>query len=210
MTTESDVDAFAVGWSNGGYMVTLAAATMPGLFRAIAPISGYQYDLNAISPFGRSVSDRRDGTFAVPMFMQHSRDDPMVRFEGCCDRQETHCCCGISKHGPRDGTCLDAEAGFRNWARDINGCGGDGVKVTTEPVEKMGDVELGEEGAGGVVLATGDVGVKCVEAKECVGRTVFCAHEGAGHFGNFARDFPLNMKLAIFEFFQQHASDGDA
>ena len=55
----------------------------------------------------------------------------------------------------------------------------------------------------------GDVGVSCVEAENCVGRTVFCTHEGAGHFADFHHSFPLNTKLAIFAFFQQHASESD-
>jgi hypothetical protein len=112
--------------------------------------------------------------------------------------------------GPRDGTCTSADKGFSEWARDINGCGGDGVLVQTKPLAKMGKVGLGEEAAGRAGgLHQGDVGVTCVEAVDCVGRTVSCAHEGAGHFGNFPQAFPLNMKLAAFEFFEQHATDAD-
>jgi len=44
------MDAFAFGWSNGGMLATFAAAAMPGLFRTIAPVAGYQYDLDAIKP----------------------------------------------------------------------------------------------------------------------------------------------------------------
>ena len=35
-----EVDAFAFGWSNGAFLTTRAAAEMPHLFRAIAPVSG--------------------------------------------------------------------------------------------------------------------------------------------------------------------------
>lgn len=131
-------------------MATLAAATMPDLFRAIVPISGYQYDLGAITPAGGSVASRR----AVPMFMHHSRDDPMVRFGGCCAAQEGECCCGISNRGPSDGKCTGADAGFREWARDVNGCGGDGVSMQTRPLTSMGDVELAGDAIGGGGSAT--------------------------------------------------------
>lgn len=135
-------------------MATLAAATMPDLFRAIVPISGYQYDLGAITPAGGSVKSRRDGAHAVPMFIHHSRDDPMVRFEGCCAAQESKCCCGISNRGPSDGTCTGADAGFLEWARDVNGCGGDGVSIQTRPLTSMGKVELEGDAIRGVGLAT--------------------------------------------------------
>jgi len=47
-----------------------------------------------------------------------SPDDPMVRFEGCCDNQETQCCCAISRHGPRDGSCVSADAG-KAWQTSL-------------------------------------------------------------------------------------------
>ena len=88
------MDAFAFGWSNGGMLATFAAAAMPGLFRTIAPVAGYQYDLDAIKPRvmashgdddgGRGgvgggalvaggIASRAGGAHAVPMFMHHSR-----------------------------------------------------------------------------------------------------------------------------------------
>jgi poly(3-hydroxybutyrate) depolymerase len=36
--------AYAIGWSNGGYFSTYAAH----LFRAVAPISGHQYDVDSL------------------------------------------------------------------------------------------------------------------------------------------------------------------
>ena len=132
----------------------------------------------------------------------------MVRFEGCCDRQETPCCCDISKHGRRDGACVGADQAWREWARDVNGCGTDGVLVRTNPAAAVGDLAL-EEDEGREFSGRSDVGMTCVEATDCVARSIFCAHEGAGHFSHmgFHEAFPMRMKLAAFEFFDEHASD---
>ena len=69
---------YALGWSNGGYMVTHAAASVSAassdggaggapLFRAIAPIAGYQYNnITSLHPIG--------------IFQHHSINDPAVHF----------------------------------------------------------------------------------------------------------------------------------
>lgn len=233
--TVTEIDAFAFGWSNGGYLATLAAASIPGLFRAIAPVSGYQYNLSAVAPrlgsgggggggegggggggavgdhMAGGVQSRRGGAHAVPIFMHHSKDDPAVRFQGCCAATGgSTCCCGISEHGAAGGgMCTSADEGFNEWARDINGCGdggGDGdntrVQVWTRPLSMMGKVHLGNTAGGSVGMG----GVTCVEAMSCVGRSVFCTHESAGHFAPFSVSFPRRMQRAAFEFFEQHAS----
>lgn len=100
---------YAVGWSNGGYMITYSAH----LFRSISPIAGYQYDdivsLNANSSTG--------------LFQHHSLNDPVVRFEGCCTNPLLKsCCCGISNEGA--GQCTSVDQAFDIWARKVNQCSG--------------------------------------------------------------------------------------
>jgi len=63
--TAAPMDAFAFGWSNGAMLATFAAAAMPGLFRAIAPVAGYQYDLDAIKPRVMATHGDDDGGWDV-------------------------------------------------------------------------------------------------------------------------------------------------
>ena len=99
---------YAVGFSNGAFMITRAAH----LFRSIAPISGYQYDLNHLA------IDRHP----VGLFMHHAIDDPTVRYEGCCtNRSMPGCCCGISTHS---NVCTSATSAFHRWADLLNNCSG--------------------------------------------------------------------------------------
>ena len=112
---------YGTGWSNGGYMVTYAAE----LFRAIAPISGYQYDsLDQLSP-----------DHPVGLFLHQASDDPNVRATGCCtDSSMPHCCCGISELSPD--TCLSAEMFAQQYGETVNGCAASSFeKVTIAGVE---------------------------------------------------------------------------
>jgi poly(3-hydroxybutyrate) depolymerase len=98
---------YAMGWSNGGYMVMYAAH----LFRAIAPISGFQVDPKV--PLVRPT----------PLFMHHAVDDSFVRITGCCtDSSMPTCCCGISSFLEQ---CSSAEDKFREWSQQINHCQND-------------------------------------------------------------------------------------
>lgn len=60
--------SYAVGWSNGGFMIMYSSQ----LFRAISPISGYVIDYSKMIG-GTSV------------FFHHSLNDPFVRSTGCCN-----------------------------------------------------------------------------------------------------------------------------
>ena len=93
--------SYAVGWSNGGYMVMYSAQ----LFRAIAPISGYIID----------YPDIRGGT---GVFFHHSLDDPFVRSTGCCnDPDMPACCCGIFAD-----RCMSVQDVMKDIAQKKNGC----------------------------------------------------------------------------------------
>jgi len=94
---------YAMGWSNGGYLVSAATS----LFRAIAPISGYVIeDLKVDRP--------------TAIFLHHSADDRFVAPTGCCtDNTMPRCCCGISDHTD---VCTSVEAQMNRWATEINGC----------------------------------------------------------------------------------------
>lgn len=94
---------YATGWSNGGYMVSYAAA----LFRAVAPIAGYQIEkLNILRPTG--------------LFLHHSQDDTYVRITGCCKNSSMpSCCCKISEFADR---CVSAQEKVEQWATQFNKC----------------------------------------------------------------------------------------
>ena len=93
--------SYAVGWSNGGFMVMYSAQ----LFRAIAPISGYIID----------YPDIRGGT---GIFFHHSLDDPFVRSTGCCnDPDMPACCCGIFAD-----RCMSVQDVMNDIAQKKNGC----------------------------------------------------------------------------------------
>lgn len=111
--------AYAVGWSNGGYMVTRAA----GLFRAVAPIAGHVY-----GDMSRYINASRPTAF----FMHHGAEDDMVRISGCCsDPSKPQCCCGISQV---EQVCRSAQQVFMNWAH-LNECE-DGVQETHIDIER--------------------------------------------------------------------------
>ncbi|KAK3264452.1 hypothetical protein CYMTET_26806 [Cymbomonas tetramitiformis] len=107
----SSSDVFAIGWSNGGYLISLIAMHPASPFKAIAPISGHQYHgyQNITSP--------------LPVFMHHSRNDRFVRYTGCCtDHSKPRCCCGIPDDSPP--SCTSAQEVFDQWASDVNHCKG--------------------------------------------------------------------------------------
>mmetsp|Transcript_2556 Transcript_2556/g.3766 ORF Transcript_2556/g.3766 Transcript_2556/m.3766 type:complete len:378 (+) Transcript_2556:442-1575(+) len=110
--------SYAVGWSNGGFLVMQAAS----LFRSISPISGFQYDIDP--------SVTKSGTFCVDgicvdapgagkgIFLHHGLNDAFVRPTGCCaDPNMPRCCCGISAE-----TCVSTMEVAKNWALEVNGC----------------------------------------------------------------------------------------
>ena len=94
---------YAMGWSNGGYMVSNAAR----LFRGIAPVSGYEIE---------SLSVERP----TVIFLNHALDDHFVQPTGCCtDPTMPRCCCGLSD--VRYDQCTSVEGQMHRWAT-INGC----------------------------------------------------------------------------------------
>jgi poly(3-hydroxybutyrate) depolymerase len=104
--------AYAMGWSNGGYLVSYAAR----LFRAIAPISGYQVDLTDV--------DR-----PTAVFLHHAADDHYVRITGCCtDPTMPRCCCRLSTYADQ---CTSVEDKSLEWSSQINGCPADATAQTT-------------------------------------------------------------------------------
>jgi poly(3-hydroxybutyrate) depolymerase len=158
---------YAMGWSNGGFMVMYAAQ----LFRAIAPISGYQYE--DLLPAVVSSNNK-----PVGLFMHHSEDDRFVRITGCCtDSSMPHCCCGISNHADQ---CTSAQQIHQQWATQVNHCAGDT------------QVSFLDE-AKGIVCLTATGG-------DCQANTTFCAYQHGGHFNSpsFKKAFPMTTQIADF------------
>jgi len=162
--------AYALGWSNGGYMVSYAAR----FFRGIAPISGYQVDLK----------NRKDRPTAI--FLHHAHDDMSVRATGCCTNASMpRCCCGISSFTD---TCTSVEAKMQEWASmDVNGCQGgkrDGASTPAVPQITMSKPDT----------------VTCYTYNECTANTSYCIHQHKGHFNrpSFDAAFPMSMEIANF------------
>lgn len=96
----SSQHAYAMGWSNGGYMASYAAS----LFQAIVPVSGYQVE-NA----------DEDAPTSTAIWLHHATDDPFVRPTGCCsDPTMPQCCCHLSNIYD---TCTSVEQQMQVWAQ---------------------------------------------------------------------------------------------
>jgi len=153
----SDEVTYAMGFSNGGYMATYAAH----LFRAIAPISGYQYDedLTAITLSNNNVP--------IGLFMHHSIDDPKVRFSGCCTNSTMPvCCCGISNQPQTPQQCTSATQAYDRWANQVNRCSLSSENTTNGPIISYSDETRG---------------VVCRTGQGCDANTTLCTWERAGH-----------------------------
>lgn len=94
---DSSRASYAMGWSNGGYLVSAAHA----FFHAIAPVSGYQVELqHAARP--------------TAIMLHHAVDDPFVRPTGCCPNASMPaCCCGLSA---AQTTCTTVQDKMHEWS----------------------------------------------------------------------------------------------
>jgi len=182
---------YGMGWSNGGYMVMVSAT----LFRAIAPISGYQVNTHTEELLSSTTSSsmRKTNQKPIGLFMHHAQDDPMVRITGCC-RDETmpKCCCQLSEHTNQ--TCTSAADHFEGFGRSRNGCSdqdsndADAIQVTTFSDENE------------------DITVVCTSLKKgCRANTTFCRHTTGGHFNQPSFQTAFTMSNEIAEFFARDA-----
>ena len=184
---------YAVGWSNGGFMVFEAAS----LFRAISPISGYlsetaselKKDEKVFCVDGVCVKAKNPA--GRGLFMHHGIKDKYVRPTGCCsDPDKPKCCCDIEAD-----TCVPIKDVAVRWAIDVNSC--------LEPV--AGDTHFVTS------FADGGRGITCLTAsgKGCVSNTTICLHGTAEHFNHmpsFGDSFPMCGE--VLQFFAQDACDG--
>ena len=174
--------AYGVGWSNGGYLVTLAGNR---IFRAVVPISGSVYDV------GQDVGRMMEGGAGVGLLLHHSLDDPYVRFTGCCsDPAKPKCCCGISTRDGAPDTCTNSDGVFEAWADEVNGCAGGGYAPSLESAEN------------------GGISCRTAIGEGCRANTTICVHHTAGHFnegGGLGQSFPRSMLEEVGHFFAQDA-----
>mmetsp|Transcript_23651 Transcript_23651/g.93795 ORF Transcript_23651/g.93795 Transcript_23651/m.93795 type:complete len:338 (-) Transcript_23651:138-1151(-) len=106
-------NVFALGFSNGGFVVSDLATRSMVRFRAIAPWAGHVYDAPDAAP-------------PTPVFLNHGDRDATVRLAGCCVRA-ARCCCGI---GPAwGGDCVATRAIFDKWLR-TNRCRSSSLTTT--------------------------------------------------------------------------------
>ncbi len=169
--------SYGVGWSNGGYMVTYAAR----LFRAIAPIAGYQYgdgDMNSDETDKITGDDLPSlaGHTATGIFQHHSINDQYVNFNGCCmaEGRTGSCCCGISEMS--GGQCISVTEGWDDWATNVNHCIG---STTTYQVDDE---------------------TTCYYGGSCQANTTLCVYDNKGHFNrpSFSRAFPMFDEIGHF------------
>lgn len=146
---------FGAGWSNGGFLVTHAAAQGLAVFRAVAAISGYAYlrQLPSMAPA------------RLPLMLHHGTHDDLVQPGGCC--AALLCCCDISAAEGAEQPCVSVGDFAQLWATQLNGWrpdalpqsgGGDGLGVAAPD----------DPGCG---LLAGSGGAD----------TLLCLHDGAGH-----------------------------
>lgn len=157
---------YGIGASNGAFLVTNFA----DLFRAVAPISGHQYES---SDFPNKPTS---------LFMHHATDDPLVHPTGCCkDPTMPRCCCGISSHLNQ---CKSISNVFHRWAIEVNGCKSDHNGELPYISEYNQDLKIKCH------TATGD----------CLAETKYCMHENKGHFDkpSHAESFPMVNDIADF------------
>ena len=183
--------SYAVGWSNGGFMVMYSSQ----LFRAISPISGYIIDYSKMIG-GTSV------------FFHHSLNDPFVRSTGCCNDpkvcsdynnvkhtyrlyniisffQMPTCCCGIFAE-----RCVSVQDVMKDIAQKKNGCNYEAGVVQLE--QSFEDTQKG---------------ISCLTSvgKSCIANNTICMYNHSGHFngGSFATSFPMSEQ--VMDFFANEA-----
>ena len=169
---------YALGWSNGGYLVSYAAK----LFRAIAPISGYQVD---ITPAVKRPT---------AIFLHHAQNDNFVRITGCCTNASMpRCCCQLSTFTD---TCTSAEQKMQEWASpSINDCrSSSSSSGQTYPAVTQPQITINKPDS-----------VTCYTYLNCLANTTYCIHKNKGHFNrpSFEASFPMATEIA--DFFARHA-----
>ncbi len=160
---------YGMGWSNGGYMVMKAAS----LFRAIAPIAGYQVDLPT------SESDQLLLP-AISLFLHHSADDRFVQPTGCCrDPTMPKCCCHLSDYSEE---CRSVDAQVEAWARVINRCDDDHPEVIVS------------------LRIEDNYECRTFASGSCQANTTYCIHQHKGHFNqpSFEASFPMSFDVADY------------
>lgn len=165
---------YALGWSNGGYLVSYAAR----LFRAIAPISGYEVD----------ITPNPDRPTAI--FLHHAQDDNFVRPTGCCtDASMPSCCCRLSTYME---TCTSVELKMKEWASPtLNDCRDSSSGTAGRPQMTMDQPDA----------------VTCYTYPNCQANTTYCIHQHKAHFNHpsFQAAFPMANEIA--DFFARHACE---
>jgi len=165
---------YATGYSNGGYMAMYASS----LFRAVAPISGYQYD----EDYSSITSHVSTG-----IFMQHAKDDKFVRFNGCCSNStEPTCCCDISTQSQTPIQCTSVTQAYDRWAEQVNHCPLSVNDSNNSP--SYSDEALG---------------IVCHTRQGCQANTTLCVYERGGHAGT---RYTLTNEIASF--FARDACEG--
>lgn len=166
---------YGFGWSNGGYMVVNAAH----LFRAIAPVSGYQiYDdpATGLSNLVQQIAQRPIG-----LFLHHSQDDSNVAITGCCtDPTMPECCCGLSNFADQ---CQSATSFVDAFGKTVNHCQGEPTQLL-EHTYRQARAE-----------------VTCYQAgSNCWANTTYCIHNHRGHFNrpSLSKAFPMTDEVSDF------------
>ena len=156
------------------------------LFRAIAPVSGYQiYEDPAI---GLSNLVEKIAHRPIGLFLHHSQDDQNVAITGCCtDPTMPECCCGLSNYADQ---CQSATNFVDAFGKTVNHCEG-------EPTKLLEQIYRGKR-----------ADVTCYQAgSKCWANTTYCIHNHRGHFNrpSLAAAFPMSDE--VIDFFARDACE---
>lgn len=163
------------------------------LFRAVAPISGYQVDLPAL--------DR-----PVGLFMHHSETDLNVLITGCCnDPTRQSCCCGLSNYVDH---CESAMHFFQEFGANVNQCTGKVRSISMGSDSLSTPCTHCEIELDGSLVTETHSGVTCYQAgSNCKANTTLCIHTEGGHFNRPSFEAAFPMTDEVFQFFARHACE---
>eukprot|EP00516_Mucochytrium_quahogii_P001386 CAMPEP_0203764876 /NCGR_PEP_ID=MMETSP0098-20131031/18103_1 /ASSEMBLY_ACC=CAM_ASM_000208 /TAXON_ID=96639 /ORGANISM=" , Strain NY0313808BC1" /LENGTH=334 /DNA_ID=CAMNT_0050661077 /DNA_START=2732 /DNA_END=3736 /DNA_ORIENTATION=- len=167
---------YATGFSNGGYLSSLLALVKGRrLFKAYAPFMGLVEDPILYAAVNSS-------SLPVPILIQKSTKDRMVKWDGCC--KSSNCCCSI---GSSVETCTSTDQAFDKWLT-ANGC--TGVKILPFTGTQVGENNL-------TLMAN-----YCMHGVSCDAPTILCKGDDFHSEQAFARFVPR-----VVEFFMLDACE---
>lgn len=182
----SPANVFLSGLSNGGFMteyvLTTAADRLKGngsVFKAAVAVAGHMYE--GVTP---------EKVKPIPILLQHSPNDPIVNYHGCC--ANSSCCCDIDKKSP---VCVPTRSTFRAWGK-VNGCS------ELEPTVSFSGTAFNTD-------VNNTVNITCLTLMGCTANTTLCEYTGfTRYFGHILTKYSFASHHLVQHFVSLvHASN---